>query len=167
MPLLDSERDFQPVVPFESPQDFAAQSNIFARQQTAQENEFAIEDIARIPAGVFLSIIDTFAESFGLLDDRELEDTISRVAPEFGEFFNENRDALGLAGDLIGLFIPATIATKAIRTTGFLGKLANKTLGPGSQKFFSTGKSNQKLFEGVTERAKVVAVRRGRDFAKN
>ena len=111
-------------------------------------------------AGTVLAMADTFATSlsFALVEDDDLENYLNEVSPRFGEFFEAHRFGLGAVGDLIGAFIPGTLAIKAVRSTSFFGKIANKVLGPNTARFItSTGKSNQALFAQNFQEARIIA----------
>lgn len=119
----------------------------------------AIKPAAFIGASV-LALADTFLESFGILDENDMERFINNNLPRFGEFIRRNQGAIQATAGIGGAFIPGTLAVKAVRTTGFLGKLAVKTFGKGAEKFFSTGLSNRTLFEQNFQMAReLVAVK--------
>lgn len=129
---------------------------LFQNAMRAKQRSF-FESSAYAVGGTVASVADTFLESFGVLDERDMEDYFSRVTPEFGSFFTENRQALQIAGDVVGLFVPATLGAKAIRTTGAIGKLAQATFGKKAVPFLSTGKRADDLFAPAYRTAARVA----------
>ena len=132
-----------------------------AQRGLLQETQLAgLEVPTAAIAGTVLAMADTFATSlsFGLVEDDDLENYLNEVSPRFGEFFEAHRFGLGAVGDLIGAFIPGTLAIKAVRSTSFFGKIANKVLGPNTARFItSTGKSNQALFAQNFQEARIIA----------
>lgn len=165
--LIDNSRQFEST----APTDFVGQNQLSdsfaARQESFQQNRSWLEGAVMTPPAIFVSMMDTFAESFGLVEDQEVEEYLKNNLPDFGSFFQEHREALGFAGDIAGLFVPAGLAVKAVRATGTLAKVAEKTLGPGSLKYFSTGKSNQQIFQQLVEKGQVIARNRGRALELN
>lgn len=109
--------------------------------------------------GSILAMADTFAESmsFGLVGENDFENFAKEHLGEFGEFFSDNRETLGLVGDIGGAFIPGMLAVKGIRATGFLGSALQRSLGKNASRYFvSTGKSNQELFARAYARARTL-----------
>lgn len=134
-----------------------------AQRGTLQATQFSTAEsaVAAIPA-ILLAMGDTFAESlsFGLVGENDLENYLIEASPRFGQYFKQNRSTVGLIGDIAGAFIPGTIAVKAIRSTGRLGKLANKVLGKDAARFItSTGKSNQELFAKSFQEARLLSLK--------
>ena len=70
------------------------------------------------------AMVDTFGTSTGLLDDGQVAATLKNIAPEVGDYFEQHRQGVGIAGDVAGLFIPGILATRAISGTGALFKFA-------------------------------------------
>lgn len=147
--------------------------------QTAQRDTLSAFEINPLKAAVFtppsviLSMADTFAESlsFGLVGENDMENFLDQHFGEFGDFFNENRGAVGVTGDIIGAFIPGTLAVKGIRSGSFFSRLLQNKAGKTASKYFiSTGKSNTQIFAGQFRKAKalgkkgVVNTKNVRDF---
>jgi hypothetical protein len=104
------------------------------------------------------AMIDTFGTSLGILDDNDVQKFLNEQFPAVGKTLEENRQTIGAIADIAGAFIPGAIAMKAVRTTGFLGKLAHNTLGANAARYLtSTGLTNQKLFAANFQRARVLA----------
>lgn len=97
--------------------------------------------------GVLAGAADTLLESFGVLDENEMEDWMLKSAGEAGQYFNQNRETLGMLADIGLSFIPATLGIRAVRATGFLGRAATKAFGDKATPFLSTGLSNTQLAE--------------------
>lgn len=130
-------------------------------------SSFAAKALFFLPQTI-LSMADTFAEtlSFGLVGDDDLEDWLVKNTGSFGRTFVENRAAVGAVGDIVGAFIPGMLAVKAMRQGSRLAKFAEKALGPGSQKFFSTGLSNAALFEKNFQQARMAGLARSTNLAQ-
>ena len=98
-----------------------------------------------------LSLAETFATSMipdSLLPDDALEEFLTKHGGSFGEFFTRTRGGSQAVGDIAGIFIPATLATKVIRSKQWFDKLqkipgVSKTV---ARNLWSTGQSNQALF---------------------
>lgn len=127
---------------------------------------FAEKSALFVPASI-IAMADTFAESFGLVDEQDMEQFLLKNTDELGRFFVEHRGSVGAVGDIAGAFIPGTIALKAVRSTGFLGRLATKYLGEGAQKYFSTGMSNKALFEKTYQQARLTAYKGAADVSES
>ena len=115
---------------------------------------------ASVPA-IILGMVDTFAESlsFGLVEDDDLEDYLLTANPRFGQFFKESRAGFGAIGDVLGAFIPGTLALKAVRSKSFFNKASN-VLGKDYARFVtSTGKSNQELFAKNFQEARLLGTK--------
>jgi len=122
---------------------------------------------AFLPA-TLLSMADTFIETFGIVDDNELEEFTEKNLGRFGQAINAARESgAQVVGDIVGTFIPGALAVRAVRAQGKLAQLAERTLGEGSKKFFSTGLSNQELFEKNFQVARVLASKGVNNFAAN
>lgn len=120
------------------------------------ERGFLESSVYSIAAPV-VAAADTFLETFGILDENDMEEFLQRNAGAFGEFFQEHRGLVGAVGDIAGAFIPGMIAVKAVQQGSVLARLASKALGPGADKLFSTGLSNRKLFETHFQQVRNIA----------
>ena len=141
---------------FFNPGDDPAQQTLIARRRSAQENQdFITGASAAIPA-VLASMIDTFGTSLGLLDDEEVKNWLNQYATSVAGFSAAHSGGVGLAGDIVGTFLPAGLAIKAVRSATMI-KALNKTIGPKFAKFLtSTGKTNQQLSEEFLARSKTL-----------
>ena len=126
-------------------------------REDAEEKRGLFTTVGYAAAGTVASTADTFLESFGVLDENQMEEYFQQNTPDFGQFFTDNRQGLQIAGDIAGLFIPGMIGAKAVRTTGFLGKMATKTFGKKVTPFLSTGKRAQDLFRPSIDEARRLA----------
>jgi len=150
--LLDM-RGYNPVAAF----DESTTELMGAQFQMYEKQRSWLESAGYLLPGVLLSAIDTFAESFGLIDDATMENALKEKFPDFGDYFSDNRAVLGAVGDIGGAFVPGMLAVKAVRTTGVIGKLATRVFGDKAAPFLSTGQTNAKLFEEAYQRSRVLA----------
>ena len=161
--FLDDEASLQPVkredsfdADFYSTKIPAAQKALFEKEADFRKSLSTLDNItATIPA-VFANIVDTFGTSLGILDDESVQAFLEENAPTVAAFSQEHEGAVSVAGDILGSFIPAGVAIKAVRAGGILAKVAEKTLGKGAAKYvISTGKTNQQLAEEFITKSKV------------
>lgn len=123
-----------------------------------------ISDVLSFAPATVLSMADTFLSSFGVIDDNAMENWIAENTGGFGRSVARMQGTTQVAGDIGGMLIPGILASKAVRATGFLGRTAEKVLGPGATKYFSTGKSNKELFDSYFRRAQVLGEQRVKDL---
>ncbi len=131
------------------------------QRQTLQALDFtgSQKALAALPA-VALSMFDQFAESFGLVDEDDLEDYLSANVPQFGRFFQQHRGAIEGTAAVVGAFIPGTLAIKAIRSKGMIANAAVKVFGKRNASFLtSTGKPNAVLFRKATQDARLLGIK--------
>ena len=121
-----------------------------------------------VPATV-AGFTDTIGQTFGLLDDEDLSNTMQAVWPRFGSYYDRNKEGAQLAGDLIGMFIPGMAATKAIRAGSYLHKLVTRgtKYDKAIDSIFTSGKSYGKLVEGVKARDVFLAERGALDLVSD
>lgn len=119
-----------------------------------------LTDVFSFAPATVLSMADTFLSSFGIIDDNAMENWIAQNTGAFGRSVERMEDTTQMVGDIGGMLIPGVLASKAVRSTGFLAKNAEKVLGPGATKYFSTGKSNKELFDSYFKRAQVLGEQR-------
>ena len=106
---------------------------------------------------VIANIADTFASSLipGVGPD-DFKNWLDKNGGEFGRFYNAHHAGIEAAGGLTGAFLPGMFAAKAVRSGGFIAKLAEGVLGKEAAGFVtSTGKSNTVLFEGLFQQARL------------
>ena len=130
---------------------------MFARQQSAQENDSFFVGASQVMPAVLASMIDTFGTSLGILDDEEVTNWLEQNAPDVAQFSRAHAGGVGLAGDIVGSFLPAGIAIKAMRSGSIVAKAIEKSFGPKFAKFVtSTGKSNAQLSQEFIQKGKMV-----------
>ena len=126
-----------------------------------QTREESLKDLLTYGVqSALVGFVDTVGTSVGLLDENQLSTTIKQYLPEFGTYYERNKEAAQLVGDLVGMFIPGMLAIKAIRGGGILFNAMNKSgklnlLSP----IFTSGKTNNQLLRGVQYRDRFLARR--------
>lgn len=135
-------------------------------QETQSRRSFLEGAGLTVPA-VFAHMIDTFISSVpGLEADDAVESFLQEQFPSLEQFMQDNRQWIGMSGDVIGAFIPGTLAVKAVRSGGMAARLMQKSLGnrrvPLTEKrissfLTSTGKPNSQLFDEVFQRGRDLA----------
>ena len=89
--------------------------------------------------GTIASVGDSFASSLipGVNKD-DFANFLQTNGGEFGKFYNDHRAGLTASGGVLGAMIPGAILAKAVRTGGFIGKFATKTLGEDAAAFVTS-----------------------------
>jgi len=112
----------------------------------AEDNRSVLENVALFVPAVMAKTVDTFVSSMPGVDEEYMGEVIARNMPNISDYIQDNPNAVGITSDILGSFVPAGLAIKAVRTGSSLNKLATRTFGDGANKFFSTGMPNSKLF---------------------
>lgn len=97
---------------------YPAQEMVNKPRQTRNEK---FQDLLTmsVPAAV-AGAVDTFGTSLGLLDDDDIQHAVKSINEDFGRFYEENRGAARIAGELATFYIPGKLAVKAWQGAGKL-----------------------------------------------
>lgn len=120
----------------------------------SENNRSAMDNAAMFIPAVLAKTVDTFVSSMPGVDENYMQEVISTNMPTIGDYIKDNPSAVGITSDILGSFVPAGLAVKAVRTGSALNKVATRTFGEGANRFFSTGLPNAKLFKPEFEEAR-------------
>jgi len=142
---------------FFNPESDPKRQTMFAREQSAEENRAWFEGASQAVPAVLASMIDTFGTSLGILEDEDVTKWLEQNAPDVANFTRSHPGGVGLAGDIVGSFLPAGVAIKAVRSGSMVAKVIEKSFGAKFAKFVtSTGKSNAQLSQEFIQKSKLV-----------
>lgn len=139
--LPSVQADFSPFA------DRTIDPNINTRENRASE-------IVQYSAPALLAgMADTFGTSLGLLEEGELLAGVQDSFENFGDFYARNAEAVKVASDLTGMFIPGMAAMKIFRAGSFLQRAV--TGGKRSSflnSVFTSGQNYDSVLRGVRAR---------------
>lgn len=71
--------------------------------------------------GLAAGLVDTIGTSLGILKDSDVSDTLKNVfgPTGFGDWYSRNRDSVRTGSDIVGMFIPATLGMKVLKSARY------------------------------------------------
>lgn len=138
-------------------------------QETERSTSERVYDlVTKAPPLALASFVDTVGQSFGLIEDGFLQDTLNEYLPTYGDYYQRNKEWIKMAGDITGMFIPGTIAMKGFQTGSYLLKTMKVADNRLIRSLLHSGKSEDEVIRGVRYFDRYLATNRGmfagRDF---
>ena len=119
---------------------------------------------------VLAGMVDTFGTSLGLTDDGQIEQVLKENLPNVGDYYSRNREGAQTVGDLVGMFLPGTLAIKGLQRGSALYRATTRVNGLRSKllnSVFTSAKTRDQLLQNVRSYDRALARNFQKDFSKD